>query len=997
MKGCILSVFSLLVTLFSLGQEYWQQEVNYVISVSLDDRNHVLRGFEEFEYVNNSPDELSFIYVHLWPNAYKNGKTALAKQLYHEGNDYLKFGADSLKGYIDSLDFRSKGEKLNWSYDPKHIDIAKLELKQALKPGERIKISTPIKVKIPSGQISRLGHIEQSYQITQWYPKPAVYDKDGWHQMPYLNQGEFYSEFGSFDVSISLPENYVVGATGDLQTQSELAFLNKKADETAQKIAALTHDKRKSGEPTPFPPSSENSKTLRYKQSNVHDFAWFADKRYDVLKGEVELPNTGKKVTTWAMFVPQNINLWKDAIEYINDGAYYYSKWNGDYPYNQITAVDGTISAGGGMEYPNVTVIGNASSALMLEVVIVHEVGHNWFYGILGSNERVHGWMDEGLNTLNEVRYIMTKYPDNTYLADMILNGAFNFHGLHYHDYNDILFRSVQYLGLGQPIETHSAEFKGINYGVIMYQKTGLVFDYLRYYLGDEKFDKAMHTYYEEFEFKHPQPEDLQRVFENVTGENLDWLFEALIKTTDNIDFRLGRIKHTLDGTVVRVRNKGSVKSPIPVSAMEDDSIVETIWVGACQNKQEITFDEQFDKIMIDPLRKIPETNRQNNLWQRYSLINKIEPIHINGLTAYNRGEETNVHYIPALGWNTYDKFMLGVGIHNFSLVPNPFNYMVIPMYSFGRNGVSGIGELSYKFFPRKIKTASVGLSLKSFKDDDSFERNSSFFAVASPYLRLDFANSSKRHAFQHMVILQGLAKNTRRGELDVQEYGGFAEWKTIYNKADHGMNTSLRTDFIHNDNSGDQAGRIFGSVEYSYKYLKKKWQSNLELRLFGSYNYLFEVNNLSAAYRYGVPLTGNSGYQDVFVEEYFLNRGGNSGFMYTQRMENMGGFLSSSDFGFASSWMTTANLYVEIPLPKPVNIFGIFGDVGTFEQQGTVYTAYNAGVGIRLGDFFGLYYPLVASENLTDGYPGNSFTDKLRVTLKLNPVNKGFFKKILN
>src|SRR5690606_24268419 len=115
--------------------------------------------------------------------------------------------------------------------------------------------------------------------------------------------------------------------------------------------------------------------------------------RYEVLKSEVTLPHSGRKVTSWAMFTPKNATLWKKASEYLNDGIYYYSLWNGDYPYNQVTAVDGTISAGGGMEYPNVTVIGNSSSDLQLEIVIVHEVGHNWFYGQLGTNERLHGWM----------------------------------------------------------------------------------------------------------------------------------------------------------------------------------------------------------------------------------------------------------------------------------------------------------------------------------------------------------------------------------------------------------------------------------------------------------------------------------------------------------------------------------------------------------------------------------------------------------------------------
>ncbi|MFM8243930.1 MAG: hypothetical protein ACKN86_14100, partial [Crocinitomicaceae bacterium] len=190
-KIIVFSAISLYAT-FSMSQKYWQQEVNYKINVSLDDQNHYLRGFESMEYVNNSPNVLEKLYIHLWPNAYRNRNSALAKQLYKNGQTELFFGPDSDRGWIDSLNFKSEGAMLKWDYDPEHMDICILQLAKPLRPGERITIETPFKVKIPSGEISRLGHVGQSYQITQWYPKPAVYDKNGWNAMPYLNQGEFY-------------------------------------------------------------------------------------------------------------------------------------------------------------------------------------------------------------------------------------------------------------------------------------------------------------------------------------------------------------------------------------------------------------------------------------------------------------------------------------------------------------------------------------------------------------------------------------------------------------------------------------------------------------------------------------------------------------------------------------------------------------------------------------------------------------------------------------
>ena len=215
--------------------------------------------------------------------------------------------------------------------------------------------------------------------------KTCSYDLGGWHQMPYLDQGEFYSEFGDFDVKITLPENYIVGASGNLVTKSEIKFIDSLA-ENGKENPVLWNFKG-------YPESSRKLKTIEYELKNAHDFAWFADKRFKVQKGSITLPHSFKKVTTWIMYTPEEADLWKGAVTYVNDAVKYYSLWNGDYPYDNCTAVQSALSAGGGMEYPTITVIGSSQNNLILEQVIMHEVGHNWFYGILGSNERRFPWM----------------------------------------------------------------------------------------------------------------------------------------------------------------------------------------------------------------------------------------------------------------------------------------------------------------------------------------------------------------------------------------------------------------------------------------------------------------------------------------------------------------------------------------------------------------------------------------------------------------------------
>lgn len=988
-----------LLPFLSFGQEYFQQKVNYTINVRLDDAKHELFGSEEFEYINNSPDELDKIMIHLWPNAYSSGHTALANQQYHQNDEELRLGSDELKGYIDSLDFKVDGASVKWFFDEDHPDICTVQLPTPLKSGERVTISTPFRVKIPSGSISRLGHIGQSYQITQWYPKPAVYDKNGWHAMPYLNQGEFYSEYGSFDVSITLPENYVVGATGDLQTESEVEFMNALAEKTAAELS------KESGRETnnKFPKSSDKLKTIRYTQSNVHDFAWFADKRYWVLKGNVELPHSKRNVTSWALFTPNNWKLWKNAIEYINDGTYYYSKWNGDYPYNQVTAVDGTISAGGGMEYPNVTVIGNSSNAMQLEIVIVHEVGHNWFYGQLGSNERDHGWMDEGMNTLNEMRYIQTKYPDNTNLSDMLFSGRMHFDHLDHHDSGDISYRAFAWLGEDQPVETKSAEFSPMNYGVIMYQKTGLLFFYLKDYLGEELFDQCAMEYYKAWEFKHPSPADMRASFEKTSGKDLGWLFDDLINTTHHVDYKLVRAKKTVDGLSVIVKNVGQVDGPAEINLVKDDQVIATRWLDPFGKKNSVYFpgEYDFDLIAIDYSKDIPDMDRSNNYIRSKGLFKKIEKPKFEFLAGDNEPDRTNIFWTPAIGANIYDKLMLGVAVHNYGIVPGRWNYFVAPMYSFGRRMVSGVAEFSYVTQPKNLfKQSRIGLSVKSFKHDHA---DQSYFLSISPSWKVMLGSRDQKAVnYKQSLLVQGIYRQDQLSLFNFQHAGAFVQYDFNFKLPDHQIDFMLRNDYFSSVRGNTGMARVRTSAKYKFRYLRKHQDRWIELRgFYGNQYYRDHPTALSfpgffGGYQWAMSLSGTDGQQDLFTEDYYFGRNEISGIWSQQRSENMGGFRSTSYYGTTDHWMLTGNMWIQFPyIPK---IFGAFVDAGVFSNGVSESTAINVGLGMRLGNVFGLYFPLWMSKELNDSFGNSQYTDKIRFTLNINIANKSsLITKLMN
>jgi hypothetical protein len=982
-------LISLICSLNSWGQQnYFQQEVNYTISVKLDDRNHFLHGDEKFEYINNSPQSLSYIYVHLWPNAYKNQSTAMAKQLFRDRN-YVFFNAlRNEKGFIDSLDFKVNGEKVNWKLVDDNIDIGIIYLKEPLAPGKKCTVTTPFRVKLPSGNISRLGHVGQSYQITQWYPKPAVYDAEGWHPMPYLTQGEFYSEYGSFDVSITLPANYIVGATGNLQTKKEIAYLDSLS------LLPIRTDKDLKEDSTLA--SSAQWKTIQYKQRNVHDFGWFADKKWNVRKGEVITPYTKTKVTTWAMFTPQNASLWEKSIEYLHDATYYYSLWNGDYPYTQVTAVDGTISAGGGMEYPNVTVIGNARNEKELETVIMHEVGHNWFYGILGSNERDHAWMDEGINSFNEDRYMITKYGESKGEGNVSigkLKNAVDLGRLNARDLSQLTYLLTANYDFDQPLKCHSNDYLSINYGANVYKKTAAVFFYLQQYLGEELFDKCMQHYFSEWKFKHPQPKDIQACFEKISGQDLDWFFQSFIESNGKADFsiRSASTKKQSDGAqkvTAKVKNFGSITGPCNVTIVNKEGKTQTTWSQplAPGKTGRVQFDikdnVKIEKVIINYDTVIPEISYKNNQYRMRSLLPKNEKLAIRAFTGLPNRERTQLYLLPAVSWNMYDKWMAGLMIHNQHVLNRKWQWMAAPMFSFGQKDLVGIYSASLRW--KKFQFGVQGRSFHSGYQTNLLSSNSNTGAYAEKYQwtneyikwtsKGDPAQYHKGYKTEVMVNYITVQSDVKSDvELfQVSRKRSFIQ-SHINTKWKIGTRSAIEYAFhwsrsVDAKNPGSQRITTFN---YSYQYHPTKDSRKLQVNFFSGAN-----NNQLLSLWNPAGMTANMDYS---FSQYYFGRSETDGILSRQIAPGYGQLNASTNQYFNLRLMSL-NTTCRIPADNiPVSVF-VSGAAG-FQRntpdllnvnEGEIKTSYLWSTGLILHAFPGIldvYIPVYVNEpnpNLT-------------------------------
>jgi len=506
LKNLLPGIALLLLSKISFCQQaYWQQQVNYDISVTLNTAANTLDGSVKMKYYNNSPDTLHFIWIHLWPNAYKNDRTAFSEQQLQIGNTGFYFSNSEERGYINRLNFTVDNISTATTDHPKHQDIVKLLLPHPLIPNGKINIQTAFHVKLPK-QFSRSGVVENSYQITQWYPKPAVYDKKGWHEMPYLELGEFYSEFGNFTVDISAPEDLIIAASGE------------KTRETI----------------------SNNIKTTTYTLNNTHDFAWFASKDFLVQQDTLQLPS--KLINVFAYYYKKDEKIWQNSIRHIKRAILSKSGWLGEYPYNNVSVVAKKGSSDGGMEYPTITLVSTPENEKHLDFLINHEVGHNWFYAIIGSNERAFPWMDEGMNTYYDNRYLDQYYNSNiSYLnyQSSFLKKRFP------DDFSALGIGTMAAIKKDQPIETSSGDFSTINYGLMAYGKAGKWMKMLEDKLGVGLFDKAMQEYYNKWKFKHPQPEDFKQSIEEASNSNLDAIFSLLHKKGSLDSYKPKKLKLT--------------------------------------------------------------------------------------------------------------------------------------------------------------------------------------------------------------------------------------------------------------------------------------------------------------------------------------------------------------------------------------------------------------------------------------------------------------------
>ncbi len=543
----ILNVFFLTAVFFSAfaqnNHSYWQQEVDYKMNIEMDVKSFQYKGAQELKYTNNSPDTLNKVFYHLYFNAFQPGSEmdvrsrTVADPDSRVGDRISKLSPSEI-GYIKPTLFTQDGATLKYNIEGTVMEVM---LNKPILPGQSTVFNMNWDAQVPL-QIRRSGRNNAdgvALTMTQWYPKLAEYDFEGWHADPYIGR-EFHGVWGNFDVTITIDENYTIGGTGYLQNPAEVGH-------------GYTEPGQKWMKPV------KGKYTWHFLAPDVHDFAWAADANYvhDTYPG----PN-GVTLHFFYKNDPEIAENWKNLQPKTAALMQFFNEQIGEYPYEQYSVIQG---GDGGMEYAMCTMITGEREFGSLVGVTAHELAHTWFQFVLATNESKHEWMDEGF----------TSYISNEAMNLVMDEKKANPHLGSYRSYI-----SLALSGNEQPQTTHADRYAtNRSYGISSYSKGSVFLSQLGYVIGPENLSKTLKRYYADFKFKHPTPNDFIRTAEKVSGFELDWYLTDWTQTTNTIDYAIKGVETDGNKTSITLERIGLMPMPIDLYVTYEDGSQELFYI----------------------------------------------------------------------------------------------------------------------------------------------------------------------------------------------------------------------------------------------------------------------------------------------------------------------------------------------------------------------------------------------------------------------------------
>lgn len=740
------TVFLLIFATVSFAEEdYFQQFVHYTMDVKLDIKEHTVGGHSIIKYTNNSPHELNNMYLHLLPNAFQEGSVKHREYLQKFGRmgraaKFVK-GGDEYFSRVDVSGFTIEKDGSTLT-DTFLVDdtILSADLTNSLHPGETLTMEFDW-IHHVGEQVERAGRVGDQYNFAQWYPKVVVYDENGWHNIPFHAEGEFYGEFGTFDVTLDVPAWYIVGATG-VVTLGDPGWSEVTVDTSQDFNEWLEEFKENKTEI-----DSTSRRKVSFHADQVHDFAWITSPNFLYENG------SWNGIDVHVLFNEKNGKKWTKKVVARSERALeWLSRLYGMYPYPQVTTTDRL--KGGGMEYPMLVMNGSESESLIL-----HEIGHIWFYGIMGNDEVAESWLDEGFTTFQTGQYMVDRYgPQGFDLKD---SKRYDDYVKKHGKFTPMLGRTqwstirFQFSGSDEPISRKSYMFNnGGAYRYNAYTKPGLMLAELKYVLGDSLFYAGMQEYYDRWHLKHVNEKRFVTAMEDVTKQKLDWFFNPWLHNTRILDYGIKKWKRSQndDGswTVdIDIEKHGTREMPQLLEVTFNDGNKERLWWKNhhWRKKDSFTFivEKEPKCVVLDPDVQTMDVDFRNNFSGRMPREWQLNWINTN----YNPREKYYVRWFPTFPFHEKTGYAPGIWINRkygyWERIDLKLNYaldsqnvfwsyrgMRKPVHSFSgissifhaydQGGVNGYGleirkSLSEAFADFMSNNASIGFYVTNAKD----------------------------------------------------------------------------------------------------------------------------------------------------------------------------------------------------------------------------------------------------------------------------------------
>jgi len=585
------------------GPNYWQQRIAYRIEAELDPVTARLSGAETIVYHNNSPDTLREMRFMLYQNAFAPGVQRVRRVPMTGGTRLERVAVEGQQ----AREGRMLTGPLTYVVDGTQM---RLSLPRALPPGGSTTVQIAWSQAVPPRGAPRTGHAEnEAFVVAQWYPQVAVYDDvNGWHALPYWTNGEFYLEYADFDVTLTLPEGWLVDATGVLQNADDVLpgpVRARVARALAQDsiVNVVTENDVDEGAATERAPGGHLE--WRFVARDVRDFAFATSNRYMWDAARAILPDAhgdGRPDTVLvsALYRPQ-FAAWREAAHYTRHAVTFHAERWHPYIYPKVTSAEGPI---GGMEYPMFVFIGSPSDSIALYSVISHEVAHQWYPMMVGSNESRYAWQDEGLVTYIEDLSVDDIFPG----LDPALASQRAYLRIAGSDIEGEIMRAPDLFGIGP------------QYGVAAYTKPGTLLRALAGVIGEDRVQEGLRMYAERWLLKHPTPWDFFATLEAAAGRDLDWFWHPWYYETATLDHAVANVQQGTNGAEVVIEDLGDAPMPVLLRiTLADGTIVDhelpvEPWLEG-HTRQVLRVEGHVARIEIDPGQWFPDVQRNNNVW----------------------------------------------------------------------------------------------------------------------------------------------------------------------------------------------------------------------------------------------------------------------------------------------------------------------------------------------------------------------------------------------